>query len=402
MSVKHSVTRRVLLRTTLSALVIAAISGATSLSLVAGEEIDPSQRAALQRDLGLGAEQIPQYLRVERIAQTHDAAARLRFGDDFAGSWIERQDDGSHRFVIATTQATAGAFDKLADVEVRSVRYSLRELDTAKSRLDDVRLRALDGAALEGVYIWYVDPVSNRVVLSIAPDADKQAVEFVAVSGIDADIVRVEEMIGRPEPFLTVRGGIEYTNNTRGVLCSVGFSVRRGTTKGFVTAGHCGRSGHRVSISGQSVGSFQGSSFPGNDRAWVNVRSSDTLRPWVSNYSGGNVVVRGRTAAGVGASVCRSGRTTGYRCGTITARNVTVNYAEGTVTGLTQSNACAGGGDSGGSFITPSGQAQGVLSGGNRAVGSNSNCSLPASQRRTFDQPLNEILSAYGLTLVTG
>jgi hypothetical protein len=52
---------------------------------------------------------------------------------------------------------------------------------------------------------------------------------------------------------------------------------------------------------------------------------------------------------------------------------------------------CAEGGDSGGSFITGD-QAQGVTSGGY------GNCS---SGGRTWFQPINEILRAYGLTLLT-
>jgi streptogrisin C len=93
----------------------------------------------------------------------------------------------------------------------------------------------------------------------------------------------------------------------------------------------------------------------------------------------------------IGASVCRSGRTTGWRCGVIQARNVTVNYAQGAVFGLTQSNACAQAGDSGGAWISGN-QAQGVTSGGS------GNCTTGGTM---FFQPVNEILGAYGLSLVT-
>ena len=59
--------------------------------------------------------------------------------------------------------------------------------------------------------------------------------------------------------------------------------------------------------------------------------------------------------------------------------------------GATQTNACAEGGDSGGSFISGN-QAQGVTSGGS------GNCSTGGT---TFFQPVNPILGAYGLTLKT-
>ena len=47
----------------------------------------------------------------------------------------------------------------------------------------------------------------------------------------------------------------------------------------------------------------------------------------VNNYNGGNVPVAGSREAADRRSICRSGRTTGWRCGTIQAENVTVNYS---------------------------------------------------------------------------
>jgi streptogrisin C len=111
----------------------------------------------------------------------------------------------------------------------------------------------------------------------------------------------------------------------------------------------------------------------------------------VNNYSGGNVGVAGSQEAAVGSSVCRSGRTTGWRCGTIEAKNVTVNYSGALVYGLTQTSACAEPGDSGGAYVTGN-QGQGVTS------GASGNCGTGG---RTFFQPLNEILGAYGLSLTT-
>jgi streptogrisin C len=73
--------------------------------------------------------------------------------------------------------------------------------------------------------------------------------------------------------------------------------------------------------------------------------------------------------------------------------NQTVAYPQGTVYQMTRTTACAQPGDSGGSFVSSTRQAQGVTSGGS------GNCSTGGT---TFFQPLNEILSVYGLTLVTG
>lgn len=383
-------------RTTLAiALAAATLAG----SAMAAEPISPQLRFAMQRDLGIFPHQLDQYLQTERVSETQGAAARKRLGSAYAGSWIERGNDGAFRFVVASTR-NAG---KIAGASTRQVRFSLAQLDGAKGRLDDLmRVAANRKSMLAGVNGWHVDPRTNAVVVSVAPGGTDNAIDFVAASGIDTATVRFEDAAGVPQPLANVVGGFEYSINGSG-LCSVGFSVTRSGTRGFATAGHCGSVGASVRISNQSVGTFQASRFPSNDRAWVSVGSGHNLYGLVYNYSTGSYVgVKGSTEAATGASLCRSGRTTGWKCGTITAKNVTVNYSVGPVYGLTQTNVCTGRGDSGGSWITGSGQAQGLTSGGNLPAGSNDNCSLPSSQRQTYFERLNPVLSQYGLSLVLG
>ena len=111
----------------------------------------------------------------------------------------------------------------------------------------------------------------------------------------------------------------------------------------------------------------------------------------------GDVTVKGSTPVGVGAAICRSGRTSGWRCGTVEALGQTVSYGTGeTILNLTRTSACSEGGDSGGSFLTVVGQAQGVLSGGSGS------CKGGGKRSKSFFQPIAPILSAYGLTLKTG
>ena len=99
--------------------------------------------------------------------------------------------------------------------------------------------------------------------------------------------------------------------------------------------------------------------------------------------------VVGARVAIEGASVCRSGSTTGWHCGTIQQRDASITYPQGTVFELIRTNVCAEPGDSGGSFISVD-QAQGVTSGGS------GNCRQGGT---TYFQPVNEILTAYGLSL---
>jgi streptogrisin C len=94
----------------------------------------------------------------------------------------------------------------------------------------------------------------------------------------------------------------------------------------------------------------------------------------------------------VAATVCRSGSTTGWHCGTIQAFDTTVTYSQGSVSGLIRTTVCAEPGDSGGSLLAGN-QAQGVTSGGS------GNCTTGGT---TYFQPVNEILNRYGLALRTG
>jgi hypothetical protein len=351
---------------------------------------------AMKRDLRLNDAQLAQYFTAERTAFLNEARLARQLGDRYAGGWLERGADGGYRYVVASTGAVRGA--KIAGVELRQSRHSLRQLEGAVERLN--RVHALSNKnALQGVYAWGVDLPSNSVVVTVAPGYALNAIDFVAVSGIDAGMVRFEaSQMQAPIPFVNVIGGIAYSSG--GGRCSIGFASTRSGAKGFATAGHCGGVGTSVGISGTTVGSVRARYYPGGDMAWASVRSSDTLLGQVSKYNGTVQRVLGRTEAAVGASICRSGSTTGWRCGTVTRKNVSANYGAGTVSGLTQSTACAGQGDSGGSWITGSGQAQGVTSGGSLPAGSNNNCSVASPV--TYFQPINPLISRFGLTLTLG
>lgn len=363
-------------------------------------------RTAMQRDLGLTQAQLSQYLKVERLANLQEKQLTAAQGRDFAGSWIERASNGNFKVVVATTslRAQKGA----ADVEIRNARYNLAELEGSKAQLDAVLARA--GKAPAGVYGWYVDLPGNSVVVSVGKGHEQAGVDFIAASSANAQAVRLETAEEQPSLRVALEGGLGYLRNPGdGYLyaCSVGFPVTQG---GFVTAGHCGDAGEITYFEpsqwtlGPKIGSFAASSFPapgqtGNDYAWVRVDAGHTLVPAVDGYGKGDVTVRGSTEAAVGAAICRSGRTSGWRCGTIEAKNQTVSYSTGeTILNLTRTTACSEGGDSGGSFITGPGQAQGVLSGGSGSCKGKQ----PNNRTRSFYQPLLPILQRYGLTLLTG
>ena len=370
--------------------------------------VSPAIREAMQRDLGLSSAQLSQYLKIERLAALQEKQLAKAQGRTYAGTWIERMPNGNFQLVVATTslQPQKGP----AGVEMRNARNSLDSLNASKARLDDVLAH---GAKVpNGVYGWYVDMPSNSVVVSVAKGREQAGIDFVAASGADVQSVRLETAEEQPSLRMDVRGGYGYLRNPGdGYLyaCSVGFPVSQGTTNGFVSAGHCGDAGENVFYEpsqwtlGVKLGSFAASKFPqpgqtGNDYAWVRLDAGHTTSAIVYGWGKGDVTVRGSTEAAVGAALCRSGRTSGWRCGTIEAKNQTVNYSSGeTILNLTRTTACSEGGDSGGSFITGPGQAQGVLSGGSGTCKGKQ----PNNRTRSFYQPLLPILSAYNLSLRT-
>jgi len=328
--------------------------------------------AAMQRDLNLTADEVLVRLAKEDAAARVERKVRVDLGASFGGAWLTAHDQ---QLVVAITDAGAADRVRALGARPRVVARSARQLGTAKARLDLSKAPA-------GVAGWYVDVTTNTVVVLAAASAMADAAGFVAGSGADPAAVRIQASAEQPRLLYDLRGGdAYYPGNTR---CSIGFSV----TGGFVTAGHCGGVGTpTVGVNGVAQGTVAGSSFPGVDYGWVAVNANWTPTPQV-NASGGTPV-EGSQEAVVGASVCRSGSTTGTRCGVIQAKNATVNYVQGTVRGLTRTTACAEGGDSGGSWLSGL-QAQGVTSGGS------GNCTNGGI---TYFQPLLPILAAYGLTL---
>ena len=176
-----------------------------------------------------------------------------------------------------------------------------------------------------------------------------------------------------------------------GGRCSLGFNVTDGATDYFLTAGHCTNiisDWYADSGNTQFLGSTSGSSFPGNDYGIatypVPVASGD-----VDLYNGSTQDITSAGTPSVGQTVFRSGSTTGLHSGTVQALNATVNYAEGQVSGLIQTNVCAQPGDSGGSLFAGS-VAMGLTSGGS------GNCSTGG---QTFFQPVVEPLNVYGVSV---
>jgi streptogrisin C len=273
----------------------------------------------------------------------------------------------------------------------RSATVDPRAGRAAKERLDDRRAQVPPE-----VSAWWLDPATHQTVVAVVGPATREARDFAADP--EPTAVRIQPM-SAPVRLLAARAGANAlvggtAITTTGTRCSDGFSARRGATTYLLTAGHCTAEGTTWSGSDrQRIGTVVRTEYPGEDFGIVQVTETAAWRG--SGRVQGGPTVTGDTTAPIGSQVCRSGSTSGYHCGVVTATDVTVNYGSGTViSGLTQTTVCAEPGDSGGPFVTPdTAQAQGTLSGGS------GDCTLGGT---TYFQPLGPVLAATGLTLVTG
>ncbi|MBE1876982.1 S1 family peptidase [Myceligenerans pegani] len=333
----------------------------------------PGMLDALERDLGLETAEAVDLLETQaRITEVTENLTES-LGESYAGSWVEN----SENLTVAVTDAAEAAAVERSGAEAVVVDHSLDALDAWTADLDEVL------AGVDGVPSYSVDVAANTIVVGVHEGAKAKAAKAIRKAGIPADAVTYRVTDEQPRTLIDVVGGNAYYINGTS-RCSVGFAA----TGGFVTAGHCGNVGASTT---SPSGTFRTSSFPGDDYGYVAVASGNNLVPGVNGYDGNTYAVTGHSVAPVGTTVCRSGSTTGWHCGTVQALNATVNYAQGSVHGLIRTSVCAEPGDSGGSLLAGN-SAQGMTSGGS------GNCS---SGGTTYFQPVGEALSAAGVSLLT-
>jgi streptogrisin D len=210
---------------------------------------------------------------------------------------------------------------------------------------------------------WAVDPATNKVVVWV--DSTITGTRMAALRrtlAAQGGATRVERVPGRIRPLIA-GGDAIFAGRGR---CSLGFNVRNAAgARFFLTAGHCGNIAARWTLrDGTALGTRVSSSFPRNDFALIRYTNASIAKPGAVTLFGG--LRRDITASGnavVGRPVVRSGSTTGVHTGVVTALNSTVNYPEGTVTGLIRTTVCAEPGDSGGPLFAGN-TALGLTSGG--------------------------------------
>ncbi|MGW0777775.1 S1 family peptidase [Streptomyces sp. NPDC002835] len=360
----------------------AVLAGAGAVGVVAAAVLLPHANASQS---GSGSESKAE-ARTLSAAAAQDLVSQLgpELGDAYAGAYYDAQKQQVVVNVSGDSDNVIVQVDEAGAV-ARPVENSLSELKSAADTL--AREATVPGTA------WAVDPRTNRLLVTadrtVTGDGWNQLES--AVTSLGDGMARIQKTAGEFKPFL--EGGDAIFGG--GSRCSVGFNVTTGDGQpGFLTAGHCAVADDQWSEeqNGAPIGTVQAATFPGEgDFALVTYDDPATDAPGTVDLGNGQTldIVRADDAA-VGQEVFRMGSTTGLKSGQVIGLNATVNYPEGTVTGLIQTDVCAEGGDSGGALFTRDGSAIGLTSGGS------GDCT---SGGETFFQPVTTALAAVGAQL---
>ncbi|MCL7367356.1 S1 family peptidase [Streptomyces sp. ESR1.13] len=324
--------------------------------------------------------------RTLKAADAPDLAARLAglLGDTFAGSYY---DSGARRLVVNVVPGD----DDEAVVRAKRAGAEVREVDNSMGELRSGARTLKSEASIPGTS-WAIDPRTNRILVTAdsTVTGDRWDRLESTVEGLGSGMATIRRSAGTFTTF--VSGGDAVFGG--GARCSLGFNVTAGDgSPAFLTAGHCGVAAAQWSDAqgGRPIATVDRAVFPGQgDFALVRYDDPATDAPSEVNLGDQTLPISGAAEATVGQEVFRMGSTTGLADGRVLGLDATVNYPEGTVTGLIQTDVCAEPGDSGGSLFTRDGLAIGLTSGGS------GDCTTGGE---TFFQPVTTALNAVGATL---
>ncbi len=324
-----------------------------------------------------------------KAGDASDLASQLAglLGDAFAGSYY----DGENKQLVVNVVA---GDDNNVIVQAKKAGAAVREVDNSMTELEAGAQTLRTKATIPGTS-WAVDPRTNKILVTADSTVTGEKWDRLesTVESLGSGMATVKKSAGTFKTF--VSGGDAIFSG--GARCSLGFNVTAADgSPAFLTAGHCAAGGNQWSDAqgGQPIATVDQAVFPGQgDFALVTYDDPATQAPSEVDVGDQTVAISQAAEATVGQQVFRMGSTTGLADGQVLGLNATVNYPEGTVTGLIQTNVCAEPGDSGGSMFTQDGLAIGLTSGGS------GDCT---NGGETFFQPVTTALEAVGATLGDG
>ncbi|MFD5804241.1 S1 family peptidase [Streptomyces sp. NPDC127020] len=309
--------------------------------------------------------------------------------------------DASGKLTVNAADSAEAATIEKAGLDARVPARGRAALDEVKAELDAFAARKVPS----GVVAWSVDLASDKVTVKVNNDRGAAARAFLAKAAEHGSAVRIVRGEEKAEAKAAIYPGSKMTFNNTSQWCSVGYGARdRSGNQYLVTAGHCVTNTLRYDGTAFAKG-YKTRYALGTrsvDMGILTVNSGHSITTSVGTWGNSSpVAVKGGSRAASGASVCKSGATTGWTCGTIGSYNNTVTYVDRNggpdtvITGLATSSVCVEGGDSGGAYISGN-QAQGMTSGGpidQQCTGG------VYSRGSSYFQPLDDALNYYGLTL---
>jgi streptogrisin D len=290
------------------------------------------------------------------------------------------------RLFAAAGLIAAGGLVAVLLPQANAEQNAPEDVPSAMDALTSLRQERITGTA------WAVDPRTDRMIVTADATVTGDTWNELegAVRAVGPDVARLQRSEG--EFRLFAEGGDAIFSS--GARCSLGFNVvTEDGSPGFLTAGHCGVAADQWSdtADGLPIATVQDAVFPGEgDFALLTYDDPLTQAASAVDVGGQLVEITSAEDAVVGEQVFRMGSTTGLFDGQVVGLDATVNYAEGTVTGLIQTTVCAEPGDSGGPLFTEDGAAIGLTSGGS------GDCT---SGGETFFQPVTTALEAVGATI---
>ncbi|GGT49151.1 S1 family peptidase [Streptomyces purpureus] len=306
-----------------------------------------------------------------------DSAVERSLGAQSAGTYV---DAATGKLVATVTTDTAAERARAAGATPQRVTRGAAQLAAAVAALEF-------GAKIPGTS-WGLDPRTNQI--AVEADRSVSARDMARLRAVAADqggAIRISRVAGVFQREVA-GGDAIYGGGSR---CSAAFNVSKGTTRYFVTAGHCTNiaSSWSASSGGAQIGVRHGSSFPTNDYGIVRYTNGSAPAGNVNLHNGSYQDIASAADAVVGQALKKSGSTTKVTSGKVTAVNVTVNYSDGPVYGMVRTTACSAGGDSGGAHFAGS-VALGIHSGSSGCTGTNGSA---------IHQPVKEALAAYGVNV---
>lgn len=350
---------------------------------------------AISRDLGMTP---TEYLdRAARAQQLRDYAASFRAEnpDSFAGAWLTPEG----KAVVAVTNADAGKLAAADGYQTHLAPISATGLEGALLQLSQW-IASLPREISEPISSVAIDVLNSQLVLNIANTGPGHLLNLptliatikVVISPGGGGPVERKPMGG--DTYITATKDL-HDATLRGVdVCSFGFNSTDAAGNALnISAGHCnpniGNGGSapvyvpnvRDIPNSPEVGSFAKAVLGGpaaldysvitlNERA-VNAGMD---QPRVRGANGTTLAITGTAEPVTGAPVCKTGQSSTFTCGFVSADRVETQLftAEGvskTIRGFA-STACTLGGDSGGAIVSGT-LALGITSGSNASEAPN-------------------------------